>query len=455
MTRSQKLTLIILIILFAAGWVAWYILTPRVVSFLPDEGSQDILPNTSITLQFSQAIDPATIKNSITLTPSMPFSVSQDGAYIKLDTLEPFAEGGTVTVTIRKGIKSTLGIPLSKEVSWSFGIKNAWLLYLLDVPGGTQLYRMDPEGLVTDRLLDIPESVVDYSIAPDGEAILAVVQAESALDIRYYNLSDGNSITIYSCGENICSKPVLSPDMKYLAYLTGETPKIGGKGNTKVWLLTLNDLQPIGGAITASGNEHPTRDPSWSNQGWLSLYDDATMEYVFLQPSTGERVQVFSDTGEPGDWNAAGDIFLVPEVQFTAEDSFAIVDYYSRLIAYKPATGERIPFTQNNQAEDALPAFSPDGSKVAFARRFTNEQNWTPGRQLWTINANGSNSRQLTNDPDYHHLGFSWSPDNNLLAYLRFNTSNLNETREMWIIDTRTAARQRVMLNAYQLSWLP
>lgn len=455
MSRVQKFTLIILIILFATGWVVWYILTPRVVAFLPESGSKELLPNTTITIQFSQPIDPASINDSITLTPSMPYSVSQDGETINIDPLEPFPEGSNVTVRVNTSIKSNLGISLSKAMSWSFEVKNAWLLYLLDVSGGTQLYRMDPEGLVTDRLLDIPESVVDYSIAPDGEAILAVVQAESAMEICYYDLADGTSTPIHSCGDTICSKPVLSPDMKYLAYLTGETPKIGGKGNTKVWLLTLNNLQPIGAPITASGNDHPTRDPAWSNQGWLSIYDDATMEYVFIKPSTGERTKVFSDTGETGDWNAVGDIFLVPELQYTAEGSIATVDYYSRLIAYKPATGERTPFTQNNQAEDALPAYSPDGSKVAFARRFTNAQNWTPGRQLWTINANGSNSRQLTNDPDYHHLGFRWSPDNTLLAYLRFNTANLNEPREMWIIDTRTAARQRVMLNAYQLSWLP
>lgn len=455
MTRVQRLTLGILIVLFSAGLLAWYLLTPRVVSFLPESGSQDLLPNTSITLKFSQPMDPTTIKNNITISPSTPFSITQDGATIILDPLEPFSQGSSVTVTVSRGIKSTLGLPISKEVRWSFGIKNAWLLYLLDVAGETQLYRMDPEGLVTDRLLDIPESVVDYSIVPGGEAILAVVQTEATMEIRYYNLPDGSSFTIYNCGENICSKPVFSPDMKYLAFMTGETPRMGGKGNTKVWLLTLNNMIPIGSAIAASGNEHPTRDPAWSTQGWLSFYDDAVMEFVFLQPSTGERKQVLSDTGEPGDWNAAGDTYLVPEVQYTSEDSFATVDYYSRLIAYKPATGERIPFTQNNQAEDALPVFSPDGSKVAFARRFTNEQDWTPGRQLWTINANGSNSRQLTNDPDYHHLGFSWSPDNTLLAYLRFNTANLNENREMWIIDTRTAERQRVMLNAYRLNWLP
>lgn len=455
MTRQQKIILGALIFLFSAGLIAWWILTPRVEEMIPAPGSQDVLPGTPVTIRFSQPIDPKSISGAVKFTPEVPYSVSQNGAEITLDPLEPFTEGGTVQVTVGKGVKSTLGLSLTAAKTWTFEIKNAWLLYLLDSPAGTQLYRMDPEGLITDRLLDIPESVVDYSIAPGGDAILAVVQMDSKMEIRYYHLADGSYTTIYDCGVLVCSKPALSPDMKYMVYVTGETPEMGGKGGAQVWLLTLNNLlQPVGGAIAASGNEHPTRDPSWSALGWLVFYDDAMMEFAFIQPSTGERRQVYSDTGEPGDWNVVGDVYLVPEMQYTS-NNVNNNGYYSRLIAYKPATGERIPFTQNNQAEDALPAYSPDGSKVAFARRFTNDQNWTPGRQLWTINANGSNSRQLTNDPDYHHLGFSWSPDNRTLAYLRFNTTNLNEDRELWFMDTSNGSRQKVLVKAYRLSWLP
>ncbi len=61
----------------------------------------------------------------------------------------------------------------------------------------------------------------------------------------------------------------------------------------------------------------------------------------------------------------------------------------------------------------------------------------------------------MTNSPDFNHLGFAWSPDDRMLAYLRFNTASLNLQRELWIMDTQTGLSQKVLVNAYRLAWIP
>ncbi len=364
-------------------------------------------------------------------------------------------EGATLDVTILPGIKSILGLASSGSTTWSFSVKNAWLLYLLDGEKKTDLYLIDPSGLTTDKLMDIPESLIDYSVTPRGNAVLYTARSGQDTLIREYDLLDETHTDLYTCKQSECSQPALSFDGKYLAFMSGSTSAEGEEGGGRVWLLTLNERTVVGEPISASGNDHPTRDPIWSSQGWLVTYDDADAVFLFYKPSTGERTKLSNATGEPGSWNPDGNTYIVPEITYVDPKVNQGVEYYSRLVDYQPDLDQKSDLTQNNQVEDLIPVFSPSGVKVAFARRYLNQADWTPGRQVWIIDSDGSNARKMTNNPDFNHLGFAWSPDDRMLAYLRFNTASLNLQRELWIMDTQSGLTQKVLVNAYHLEWLP
>ncbi len=70
-----------------------------------------------------------------------------------------------------------------------------------------------------------------------------------------------------------------------------------------------------------------------------------------------------------------------------------------------PDGGEPINIT-NNPAADYAPAWSPDGTRIAFARN----------TDIFIMNADGSNAVQLTND---HLTDFAptWSPDGSKIAF--------------------------------------
>ncbi len=120
----------------------------------------------------------------------------------------------------------------------------------------------------------------------------------------------------------------------------------------------------------------------------------------------------------------------------------------------------------NNQVADYDPAFSPDGSKIAWTAYDATGQSdikvmnadgsgaqaltanaygdaqptWSPdGRQiawsaasasggrhaLWVMNANGSGARQLTTPPSgTEDVDPAWSPDGSLIAFARFSAGN-------------------------------
>jgi Tol biopolymer transport system component len=67
----------------------------------------------------------------------------------------------------------------------------------------------------------------------------------------------------------------------------------------------------------------------------------------------------------------------------------------------------------NNNAWEITPRWSPDGTKIAFARRWPGEKS-----KIYTINADGSDARILTPDTSTNRLWPGWSPDGGRIVYM-------------------------------------
>jgi Tol biopolymer transport system component len=67
---------------------------------------------------------------------------------------------------------------------------------------------------------------------------------------------------------------------------------------------------------------------------------------------------------------------------------------------------------------DLFPAWSPDGSKIVFL------SDRTGVLQVWVMDADGANPRQLTTDPAPKDQVPDWSPDGTKIAYQSYATGN-------------------------------
>jgi WD40-like Beta Propeller Repeat len=143
-------------------------------------------------------------------------------------------------------------------------------------------------------------------------------------------------------------------------------------------------VNPDGSGLTqlTSDQSHQDRDPAWSPDGtkivfWrrpgATVFNQAVEAFLFVMNADGSNQQ-----------------------QLTFDDGG--------------------PFHA-----DGYPQWSPDGSKILFVRNFRFAS--PPCSELYVVNADGTNLRQLAPTPHCHEVDPTWSPDGSKIAYTSFDDS--------------------------------
>jgi len=103
---------------------------------------------------------------------------------------------------------------------------------------------------------------------------------------------------------------------------------------------------------------------------------------------------------------------------------------------------------------NVYPAFSPNGHKIVFT------SNRTGTSQVWLMNADGSNQRQLTFDPQPKDQVPDWSPHGGKIAYLA-DTHGIadmgNSWGDIWVMNANGSHQHQITHEAtdYGTAWSP
>lgn len=477
MNRRLTIVLVILVLIPAAG-IIYLLGTPRLETVSPAADETNVPAAADLRLEFSRAMQPNSVTDRLSLDPPIPGSFSWDGKTLifKPDTIWPSGEKITVSLAAGARAAGLLSLPVRENASWSFTIGQPRLAYLYPADKASNIYIMNLRTNAKQRLTDSPGGVLEFDISADGKTIYYSVRNDkngsSIYRLEHLDTIEEagqdqtalpNPVLVLDCQQAFCRAPQISPQGDFLAYERTDVLGSGKPTYPQVWLLPLKSSngeppQP-GDPVLAGDQNDQTLQPAWSPSGILTYYDSTQSAFVMLDPHNGEKTTLHNETGEPGSWDPQGKFYVVPEISFSTtgnpEQTGLTPIANSHLILFDPGKNSSQDLSKDENLEDATPAFSPDGTLLAFARKYLDAQRWTPGRQVWLMRPDGSNAHPLTNDPLFNHYEFAWAPTGKQLAYVRFNQTVPTEPPEIWVVDPVKARSTLLVVGGYAPLWTP
>jgi Tol biopolymer transport system component len=295
--------------------------------------------------------------------------------------------------------------PDGQQIAFVRQLEKGGAIYVVPSLGG-------PERKLGDVVGAVWEDPTGYSFvpalswSPDGESLVFGERRSADEPARVVRLTLATQAreTLTSPPEGALGDlhPALSPDGRWLAFVRGASIAWGVQD---VW------IQPLGG-----GTARPVTHAQYSYCSQLTWTPDGH-EIVFSNGyafSDGSVLRVPVSGGEPQPVPGIGADVSLPDLQGTR---MVMVQHTStsgdiwRMPVHPSSVADRTPRNLiGSNWEDANPAYSPDGRRIAF------ESDRSGVNNIWLCDADGTNPRQLTTFESYAGTP-RWSPDGRRVVF--------------------------------------
>ncbi len=274
---------------------------------------------------------------------------------------------------------------------------------------------------VTPRDLYTLQFVGDPQPSPDGAQVAFVVTTvdEEANDYRsrvWCVATDGASASRpLTAGTKKDSSPRWSPDGTRLVFVSNRAED----GTAHLWLLDLRG----GEARQLTHGKDPASDPIWSPDG-------ARVAYV--AHTGGERLPE-KDADEKTKRAWENRVRTITRRKYKHDGSGFWDGGYDHLFVIPADGGERTQLT-DGEWDDGDPAWSPDGSWIAFTSYREANRDTVACSDLWTVPATGGEPRKLT--ASNGEVGApAFSPDGRTITFFGHDEGDTwAATTRLWVV---------------------
>ena len=465
--------LVILVISLVSVAALVYWASPKILNVSPGDNEKGVGAGSQIAITFSRRMREDMVMARLELTPSREGSYEWEETTLTFTPDQPWENSEQVNVKLHEGARAIglLALPVWQPFEWTFYTGEPRLVYLYPADGPANIYIKNLTTGESEQLTNIPSGVLGYDIESGGNLLYYSRrngQSNSSVYQIILNDKTGDKpVEIIQCVQATCSAISVSPQGNYLAYERTSTPGGEAPSYPQVWIMPLpkgDELimqsSPTSEPYLAGEPLHQTIQPHWSPDGRLTFYDTNQAAFVVINPDGSEPLLIPNQTGQPGSWHPSGSSYVAAEITFIdGENLDNKLDIEqigsSHLLQFNLENRSFQDMTEMDNLEDTTPVHSPDGSRLAFARKYLTVERWTPGRQLWVMSSDRRQAEQLTNEPFYNHFNMVWSPSSDLLAYVRFNQTQPIEPPQIWVIDLQNNLANQLIEGGYAPSWIP
>jgi Tol biopolymer transport system component len=298
------------------------------------------------------------------------------------------------------------------------------------------------------QLTDTAAGIEDFAVSPDGQQIAySLNNADGTGDIWLLDLASGTARALTACVRAVCTSPAWNPDGTQILYQRREFNT--ADHDSWVWAVDVNTVQTH---LLFDDPQIRGVDPVWSPDGRRVAVFDPVVQAVRVHDfDTGTDTIIDSTAGVSGAFSPDGSKLVFPVLVRGAIGQ----EFYTHLemVDFVGQSGGLVTGDRDAPIDDALAVWSPDGTRLALARRYLDSR-YTAGRQIYLLDLTSGDVTPLVVDPAYNHAGLHWDSAGRRLVFQRFALTEPDALPEVWVYDLDTGALIHVADDAFLPAWV-
>lgn len=446
--RRPWLALLALLLLVLLTSGAVWVLALRGTDQLqraPAPGAEAISTLSDVSVRFPELMDESVVP-ALSFTPAVSGTVHWQANTLHFEPARPLQSATTYTITL-SDMQTAAGEALPAQ-SWHFRTAPLHVLYVgWDAQQRPQLYRASLGGDDPRPLTDNELGIEGYTLSPDGSTIVySARRADGGADLWRVTRDGDDARRLLACPDAECGNVAWHPDGRRLVYVRRELLPAEEEATERprLWWLLLEREETV--PVFADEEQGGTL-PRFSASGrWLAYVSPGERAILAYDLESEASVLIPSETGEAPMWHPQQPELLSTEILFPGE-RFSVHIYRVAV-----PSANTIDLSGDLETNDSAPAWSPDGKQIAFTRKVPRAP---IGKQIWLMQANGSEQRPLTSDPQSNFSNPTWSPDGTLLLAQHFRISEPSARPAIWHLDATSGESTVVAPSGILPRWLP